>query len=1066
MKRLKNRLLSILLGMAVLLSILPAEALKVQGTEKKNNQIENGNFEQGWTGWETYFNEANSGTAEITSDYRAAIHMNFFLNWYTDEGDKGPVDWSTQLMQKGITVEKGKTYKLRFTASSTVERPIAVEVKSGSASVKEYFVLGNENRTYELDYTAGDSSLDLSFLMGQITSEQYPDFPYTTAEFEKHSIYITDVKLTDSENSEVEKTLPGIIGVEDGANYQTPVSIKVNYRDNPYTLELTKDGQKIPYKEGTEIWENGTYMVTVTDNTDSAVTVTRHFTIELAMDYSKDWIVIANKSTEKVMEAGGSTEGSSLVQSTYAGRASQFFTMEDSGADGYVKLRSLSTNYVIDVADGSAADSAKLVLASDNGKDSQLWQVDDTISQGYVKFINKASGKAINVSGASKTEGLALTQAANTGNGDEGQQNTDGQRWDIIRSIDVREAVEGKQADVSTPETWAAHAVLAPVRNGLNPAGALTVEFYPLAGAASYEIYFDGEKTAVVTQEQLNRASVKDSFMMTDEGTVKVFEAAYSTKTAKHTLYIQTDTGVRTNTVEFFLSKKGVGWATLHRTADMNLSWYYRWSLDEAIGTDEYLEFVPMIWGNYGDDWLKDSANKKYGTVLSFNEPDWSDQSNVPVTIASSQAWADRYNAANGTNITRPASVEEAWQSFMDSGLRIGSPATAIAPPYCNGSITMNGIDGADNWWYDFMDLMKTHSEDGWDYDFVAIHCYDAGCDAKSFLKMVDDTHEMTGKPVWITEFGVAEWNENRRWSGGNEETKQQVMEFMMEVLEGLEERDFVERYAWFPFNPNDAYGGASGIFDYETGELTELGKIYASFGVPEGYDPQKRGESNGDSGDTGTTSNAGSQTGGDDSSQSSNADSQTGGNSQNSSDEPRKTKPAVKWNVSDKTIPLQLKNNKKINKTTALQPVGLQKGDSIAKYKSSNTKVATVKKDSRGKLTITPKKTGTTKITVTTKYGAAASIKLKVQKAAVKVVRLTVKNVKKNKLTLKKGKTFTLQAEKKYITALDKVTFSSSNKKVVSVSSKGKLKAKKKGKAKITVRCQKKKAVITVTVK
>lgn len=176
--------------------------------------------------------------------------------------------------------------------------------------------------------------------------------------------------------------------------------------------------------------------------------------------------------------------------------------------------------------------------------------------------------------------------------------------------------------------------------------------------------------------------------------------------------------------------------------------------------------------------------------------------------------------------------------------------------------------------------------------------------------------------------------------------------------------------------------------------------------------------------------------------------------------------KPTVKWNVTYNTIPLQLKNGKNVNETTVLQPMGLQEGDSIKSYKSSKTSVATVKKASNGKLTITPKKTGSTKITVTTTYGATATFTLKVQKGIVKVSKLTVDNVKNEKLTLEKGESFTLQTTKKYITALDKVTFNSSNKKVATVSSEGKITAKKKGTVKITVNCQKKKVVITVTVK
>ena len=159
-------------------------------------------------------------------------------------------------------------------------------------------------------------------------------------------------------------------------------------------------------------------------------------------------------------------------------------------------------------------------------------------------------------------------------------------------------------------------------------------------------------------------------------------------------------------------------------------------------------------------------------------------------------------------------------------------------------------------WWYEFMELME--QKENWDYDFTAVHCYDGGCDAEGFLKMIDDTYAMNKKPIWVTEFGVAEWA-GKQWGGGNAQAKQKVLAFMEKVVNGLEERDFVERYAWFPFSPEDEYDGASGIFDYDTGKLTELGKLYQSLGVPEGYDPDKKGQdSDSSSGGAGPSGDSG----------------------------------------------------------------------------------------------------------------------------------------------------------------------------------------------------------------
>ena len=145
---------------------------------------------------------------------------------------------------------------------------------------------------------------------------------------------------------------------------------------------------------------------------------------------------------------------------------------------------------------------------------------------------------------------------------------------------------------------------------------------------------------------------------------------------------------------------------------------------------------------------------------------------------------------------------------------------------------------------------------------------------------------------------------------------------------------------------------------------------------------------------------------------------------------------------------------------TTAVKAM-LTKGDSIEKWESSNTKVATVTQ--KGK--IKAKKAGKAVITVTTKRGAAASVEVKVQKAKVKTAKLTLTNVKKHKLTLKKGKTFKIKTELTPLTSQEKITFQSLDKKVAKVSKTGKVKAVKAGKTVIMVKSGTKKIKVKVTV-
>lgn len=104
---------------------------------------------------------------------------------------------------------------------------------------------------------------------------------------------------------------------------------------------------------------------------------------------------------------------------------------------------------------------------------------------------------------------------------------------------------------------------------------------------------------------------------------------------------------------------------------------------------------------------------------------------------------------------------------------------------------------------------------------------------SEAFLTdVVDKTYEMYHKPIWITEFAV------NGWGYDNENGKQSLQEFMKTVIEGLNQREYVERYAWFSFDTTDGYNGAAALWTNATGELTKLGKIYVNSGNPKGYDP------------------------------------------------------------------------------------------------------------------------------------------------------------------------------------------------------------------------------------
>lgn len=123
--------------------------------------------------------------------------------------------------------------------------------------------------------------------------------------------------------------------------------------------------------------------------------------------------------------------------------------------------------------------------------------------------------------------------------------------------------------------------------------------------------------------------------------------------------------------------------------------------------------------------------------------------------------------------------------------------------------------------------------------------------------------------------------------------------------------------------------------------------------------------------------------------------------------------------------------------------------------YSSSNKKVATV--SSKG--VITAKKAGTAKITV---KSGSKKVTVTVTVPKTKTTAITVGE----KVSVKKGKTYSLKAKVTPSNSDEKITYSTSNKKIATVSKSGKIKGVKKGTATITIKSGKVTKKVKVTVK
>ena len=372
---------------------------------------------------------------------------------------------------------------------------------------------------------------------------------------------------------------------------------------------------------------------------------------------------------------------------------------------------------------------------------------------------------------------------------------------------------------------WKNNAITYPEKGQLVASGKFDIKFGQLSGAKQYDVYVDDKLVKTISG-----AEAKAVNFATEVKSVDV---------KKHTTYVvatlENGGKVNSNIRHFFISKKGMGiWQEdVDKIKETNLSWYYTWSIDELSGVSNQVEFVPMLWGDFGRGnsreaaWLKNGGYKDYKYLLTFNEPDMPDQSNMT-----------------------PERAVELWpemEKVRQAGVSVSSPGTAVPTVlYRDTNNAYNTVGG----WYGKYDQLMVKAD--YHDDFTAVHFY-FDYPGEFVLDIIKQIHERTGKPIWITEWGVGQWTQVQSfdWTGGPDQgnwQRQIIVDFMENVIPKLDKMDYVERYAWFPFDGSDTskFGnGASGLFfrgenDPLKGQLTSLGKTYAKVGNPDGYEAGK----------------------------------------------------------------------------------------------------------------------------------------------------------------------------------------------------------------------------------
>ncbi|HEX2552156.1 MAG TPA: glycosyl hydrolase [Microvirga sp.] len=227
----------------------------------------------------------------------------------------------------------------------------------------------------------------------------------------------------------------------------------------------------------------------------------------------------------------------------------------------------------------------------------------------------------------------------------------------------------------------------------------------------------------------------------------------------------------------------------------VGFGWHYNWSeraLWDADATPEQSSYVAMAWDEQDVTAAALASAKASGatTLLGFNEPDHAAQANM--------------------------SVEQAlalWPQLQATGLRLGSPAA-----------TQHQTLGSESWLGRFMAGAQAQ---GLRVDFIAVHYYSDTADVGAFKAFLEAVHAQYGKPVWVTEWALADWSNPGRFSVA------QQAAFARAGAEMMDDLAFVERHAWFAaYEGGDGWHLNSGVMD-ASGQLTAVGRVFDSMTKP-----------------------------------------------------------------------------------------------------------------------------------------------------------------------------------------------------------------------------------------
>eukprot|EP01084_Bolivina_argentea_P287021 492454_1 len=219
----------------------------------------------------------------------------------------------------------------------------------------------------------------------------------------------------------------------------------------------------------------------------------------------------------------------------------------------------------------------------------------------------------------------------------------------------------------------------------------------------------------------------------------------------------------------------------------LNVSWYYNWNYIDFCANQTNIAWIPMISGLDEMQYITLFDNTNYDALLGFNEPDNHDQITVEQAL-------------------------DVWPQFMNTGLRLGSPAS--------------GQNHAFSWTKQFMNGIQ---ERGYRVDFLCFHwySYEWGINKTLPIQALDTflqniSTQYPGYKIWITEFANITGSPNDNVMFFN-----QAYDLFVNKYKNL-----VERYSWYTNRRNHIPTGSGGNFliNNQTGNLTAVGQNYVKY--------------------------------------------------------------------------------------------------------------------------------------------------------------------------------------------------------------------------------------------